>query len=78
MTDDSGVTLNENGTMLVDLAKAEKLLAGMPVKTQLAMTNAIFEPILENATKMREALVRITEESHDVNARLIALGALPK
>jgi hypothetical protein len=71
------VTINENGTMLVDLAQAEKLLAGMSTEMQLEITNIMFEPILENATKMRQALIDIITLSADDMAVEIAKAALP-
>ena len=76
------VTINKNGTMLVDLAQAEKLLAGMSVEMQLEMTNIMFEPILRNAMKMREALERIAYSSQDEDDlgwyQRVAREALPK
>lgn len=60
-----GAYINEEGKLVVDMAEADKLWNSLTIEQQYQAMCAMFDPLLERATEMRNALEKIAQTAPD-------------
>jgi hypothetical protein len=78
MQANKGAYINEEGTLVIDMAEADAFWNSLNEKQQYNAMCIMFDPLLAKATLMREALEEIAERDPDNVSAKIARDTLAK